>query len=41
MKSQLALFGSRMQMTDSIRLTVDSLNAYGPTHPHIERMITA
>jgi DNA sulfur modification protein DndC len=32
---QDTLFGSRrLQMTDSIRLTLDSLHAYGPRHKH-------
>lgn len=32
---QDTLFGSRrLQMTESIQLTIDSLNAYGPTHKH-------
>lgn len=26
--------GQRMQMTESIELTVQSLQAYGPTHDH-------
>lgn len=32
---QAALFGgSRLQMTESIELTISSLNAYGPSHKH-------
>lgn len=34
MKEQQGLFGQRMQMTESIGLTIASLEAYGPTHRH-------
>lgn len=34
MKEQFGLFGQRMQMTESIDLTITSLEAYGPTHRH-------
>lgn len=35
MSAQGHLFGgARLQMTQSIQLTIDSLNAYGPTHKH-------
>lgn len=35
MKKQLELFGeNRMEMRDSIQLTIDSLNEYGSRHKH-------
>ncbi len=35
MTKQVNLFGGvRLQMTQSIQLTIDSLNTYGPTHDH-------
>lgn len=35
MTRQINLFdGARLQMTESIQLTIDSLNTYGPSHDH-------
>lgn len=34
MRQALFFEGQRLQMTESIQLTIDSLNAYGPSHRH-------